>query len=249
MASTELERPNSVTDICNMALILLDQNTIASLQKFQAGDNSSSTQAKYCAFFYPHCKADLLSRYPWSFAKREAKLDSVKENTIYVHGKVQEKQDDEIIHDYDHCFKLPEDCLAVGEVFYTAYKRQIVDQQTKKTTTKYTEMKLNGPNAYVIVGRYLKTNRDSIKLRYIADVSNIKEFSPQFITCLAIKLATWMVKQFDASSTYLQQLEMLFQQAWGDATHANAKDTTMKTIVWGSPLLAEIHGISPFTSD
>jgi len=82
------------TDICNMALSIINRQRIDSLQ-------DSSEEAKTCAIYYEHTRRRLLKMYNWGFARR---IEKLAERETTVPG-------------WDFCYGYPAECLTLQLVF------------------------------------------------------------------------------------------------------------------------------------
>lgn len=82
------------TDICNMALSIINRQRIDSL-------DDSSEEAKACKIYYEHTRERLLRMFSWGFARRLGKL-ALRENTV---------------PGWDFCYAYPQECLAVQLIF------------------------------------------------------------------------------------------------------------------------------------
>ena len=82
------------TDICNMALSIINRQRIDSL-------DDTSEEAKACKIYYEHTRERLLRMFGWGFARRLEKLALL----------------DSTIPGWDYCYGYPQECLAVQLVF------------------------------------------------------------------------------------------------------------------------------------
>ncbi len=60
---------------------------------------------------------------------------------------------------------------------------------------------------YQIEGRSLYANSDSIKIKYIARITDVTKFTPGFAECLALKLASNICYALTQSTTLKEQIE------------------------------------------
>lgn len=82
------------TDICNMALSIINRQRIDSL-------DDPSEEAKACKIYYEHTRERLLRMFSWGFARRLEKLALLTQT----------------IPGWDYCYSYPQECLAVQLVF------------------------------------------------------------------------------------------------------------------------------------
>lgn len=85
-------RPSSDVDICNLALDLLNQNPITSIEA-PAGNKT----AELCSRWYPMVRASLLMKHPWKFATKRTTLASTTDYALPF--------------GYDVAWKLPDDYI------------------------------------------------------------------------------------------------------------------------------------------
>lgn len=90
--------------------------------------------------------------------------------------------------EWDTEFTLPADCLRVLD------------------TDLYKDMD------YQIEGRFLYANVDAIKIKYIAEITDVTKFSPGFAECLSLKLAASLSYALTQSSGLKEQIEAKFER-------------------------------------
>lgn len=89
------------TDICNMALSIIQRQRIDSLE-------DTSEEAKACAIYYEHVRRRLLKMYNWGFARHMEPLALRKET----------------VPGFDLCYGYPQECLTVQLVFDENHARR-----------------------------------------------------------------------------------------------------------------------------
>jgi len=92
------------------------------------------------------------------------------------------------VYDWSTEFSLPSDCLRVLDT--DLYKDQ----------------------DYQIEGRFLYANTDAIKIKYIAEITDVTKFTPGFGEVLALKLAANIAYALTQSTTLKEQLEAKFER-------------------------------------
>lgn len=90
--------------------------------------------------------------------------------------------------EWDTEFTLPADCLRVIDT--DLYKDQ----------------------DYQIEGRFLYANTDAIKIKYVAEISDVTKFSPGFAEVLSLKLAASIVYALTQSTQLKAQMEEKFER-------------------------------------
>jgi hypothetical protein len=94
---------SSAVEVCNLALVRVNQNTISSLEE------DTSIQAQLCRLVFDHSKECILSQYPWSFATKENDL----------------ARDVNVITNYSFVYFLPEDFLRLIALYDGNYRELI----------------------------------------------------------------------------------------------------------------------------
>ena len=131
---------SSSTEVCNLALLKVNQNTISSY------DDDDSPQAQLCRYVYDQSRQSLLYQYPWSFATKEDTLSKLV-NIASIN--------------YTFAYSLPEDFLRLIGVYdgsnreliaVTAYK-PAYEIQSGRLLTDVSECKLKYTSDLEIVSR------------------------------------------------------------------------------------------------
>jgi hypothetical protein len=78
-----------------------------------------------------------------------------------------------------------------------------------------------GPN-YVVEGKLLLTDEETVYLRYIKRVETTTDFDVMFVTCLYLQLAIVAVQRLTSNRSKLSDLVTLYNQALLDAQVSNA---------------------------
>lgn len=86
------------TDVCNLALIELEQATVSDI------DRGNSLQAEDCKIVYDQSRSSLLSQYDWTFALTTAKLNEIDNSK-------------NILKEYAHQYQLPDGFLRLFKVY------------------------------------------------------------------------------------------------------------------------------------
>lgn len=141
-------------------------------------DDEDSMQATYCRMSYEQSKSALLSQYSWTFAINSAKLIHVEHI--------------DAIREFDYKYALPEGFLSFVAL-YNSYNKEVLGSSYKPL--------------YRLEGGFLYTDVNNACMKYVKDIDDISLFSPLFIDCFVLDLATRLTRLFQSSGTYLQQLE------------------------------------------
>ena len=100
---------SSETEICNLALLKVGQNTISSYDDL----NDQSVQAQLCRYTYDQARQSLLSQYQWSFACREDALTQIEAETKPIK--------------YSFRYSLPENFLRLVTLYDSANRETIAN--------------------------------------------------------------------------------------------------------------------------
>jgi hypothetical protein len=186
--------------ICNMAL-----GRIQVGKRIANFDTDKSSEAQACRDVYDHCRDEVLERFRWKFAERQALLSALggaawsssstyaAEDTVTYAGVVYfSLQAANLNHQPDtsgtfwrkvsrdpwsYVYELPDDCVSPREIFYSsAYPRDF-------ETPPYDLV------SDASLGTLLVTNLTNADLRYTARVDNPKAYPPGFSNSLANRLS------------------------------------------------------------
>ncbi|MGE4194718.1 MAG: hypothetical protein AB7E51_15130 [Pseudodesulfovibrio sp.] len=98
----------SSIDICNLALVAVGEDPIASL-------SDGSAAATTCQVLYDRSRRSLLESHPWNFARGVATLGVSSEDPVYG---------------FEYCYVIPTDCLRPIELTNTVTR----DGKAKQST-------------------------------------------------------------------------------------------------------------------
>lgn len=200
---------SSPTEVCNLALLRVGQNTISSYDDVA----DQSIQAQLCKYTYDQSRAVLLSQYQWPFACAEDDLSSVQLSEAEA-KKIK----------YKFKYSLPDGFLRLV-CLYSANGREITASPGIRP-------------AYDIQAGYILTDITSCSMKYVFDNKSVSDMSPLFIDALVLDIASRMTKLLNDSSTYLQQLRQEFQIAFTQAKIEDSRQKQMNR-VHSFPMLAE----------
>lgn len=179
----------SDVEICNLALALVSARPITSL-------DDDVVEAEKCSIFYEHCRRKVLRDFPWNFAIKRQALSLDSQAPVYG---------------FTYRFTLPTDCLRVLDT----------DLDNFITQRQLYAGFYNGAfvsEKWKIEGRYLVTNVDQVKIRYIFDNESTGEYDSAFIDAFSLYLASKLVipltSDFDLSSKLEERYMAHIQQAW-----------------------------------
>ena len=161
-------------------------------------ENEDSMQAQYCRMSYEQSKSALLSSYTWTFAVNSAALTQV----VY----------DDAIKEFDYKYALPDGYLAFVAL-YNSFDMEVLASEYKPL--------------YNLMGGYLYTDVDNAKIKYVKDIDTITSFSPLFIDCFVLDLATRLTRLFQSSGVYLQQFEQELNIALREAKAHDCRQISM----------------------
>ncbi len=166
-------------------------------------EKDTSVQGQFCRMVYEQSKSALLAQYNWTFAIYPAKLNQI------------DNGDDEF-KEYSYKYFLPEGFLRLVSV-YNNNQEELINITNRK-------------KPYVLEGKYLFTDVDNCKIKYIKDIDTVTDFSPMFIDCFVLDLCVRLTRIFNSSTTLQQQLLMEFSQAIEKAKVSDCQQTTLSQI-------------------
>lgn len=198
---------SSETQICNLALTRIGHTQITSLSE---GTKASSL----CTLHYPICRDSVLRAHPWNFAIRRATLglSAITPN-----------------HEFTYQHALPEDpyCLKVIRTSWEA-------DGISGTAFYGFPGQMGYANAmipYRIEGRYLLCDEDTVKIEYIARVTDVTQFDDLFIDVLAQRLAAEISVAFTDTQTMAKAMWEIYQQKLSEARTSDAQEGTPRDVV------------------
>lgn len=166
----------SVSDICNMALSHLgSDSSIVSISP----PDTNSTEAGYCARFYPIARREALESHKWTWSKKRVALSQVTNpSTIWAYA-----------------YALPSDCLSPVRVLqqslvdYFDLWPQAGEIVTADSMVLWSE---RGSADFEIEGSVLLTNEPDAVLLYTRDVTDTAKYSGSFTAFLSYLLASYL---------------------------------------------------------
>lgn len=204
----------SETDICNLALTAIGHDTISSLDE-------GGKAADRCKLRYPICRDALLRAHPWNFA--------IKRKTLAQSSTTPN-------HEFDYYHVLPSDCLKVIRTNWEA--------DGTSSTAIYGYPGLNGysweATPYRIeqvanVGKCIATNEDTVKIEYIAQITDTAQFDPLFVDLLAQRLAAELAPDFTDTQTMAKAMWDIYQAKLGEARTTDAQEGSPREVIDVSP--------------
>jgi hypothetical protein len=200
---------SSPVQICNAALLKLGAERINSLSE-------SNKRARLFNERYNSIRKEVLRAHPWNFAIRRASLARLPESPAY---------------EYDFQYQLPNDCLRVleteadkdnpsGDILgnsVTKFKiegRRLLTNATSITNgyctiSGYSTQQTCEDNG----GTWVPESTGSVKIRYIADITETSEFDPNFDEALALRLAGEFAYALVQSNSLTSSMFSLYELA------------------------------------
>jgi len=190
----------TATEIANFALGVLGSKRISDIE------DGTSKNARIAKLHYARARQATLRRGKWNFATRR--------KTLTAHA-------DAPVYGYTYQFPLPEDYLrmmVINEV--STWESQRAD---------WFEIENGQDKNAVDIGPCLLINADSVRIRYIGDVTDTNAFDALFVEALTTYLAAKMARAITGSdkreAALLAQFEQMdlptAQQVDGSETRGN----------------------------
>lgn len=161
-------------------------------------EEDTSVQGQFCRLTFEQSKSALLSQYTWTFAMASAVLTEVNY--------------DDAVKEYQHKYSLPNGFLSFVAL-YNSFNEEVIGSARKPL--------------YSLSGGFLYTDINPAKMKYIKDIDTISSFSPLFIDCFVLDLATRLTRLFQSSGTYLQQLEQELEVALRKAKSVDCRQISI----------------------
>lgn len=200
----------SETEICNLALTRIGHAMISNLTE-------GTKAADLCALHYPRTRDALLRGHPWNFAVRRVTLAQLSTTPN---------------HEFTYFHLMPTDCLkiirtsweadgSVGTAVYgfpglMGYADQVAPYRIES---------LDG------VGKVLACNEDTVKIEYIAQVTDTALFDDLFTDVLAQRLAAELAMPLADNQALAKSMWEIYTAKLADARTTDAQEGTPREAV------------------
>lgn len=195
----------SEEEVCNLALTRIGHSQISNL-------NEGTKAADLCALHYPRSRDALLRAHPWNFAIKRATLalSVVAPN-----------------HEYDYQHALPVDCLKVIRTSWEA------NGYTGAAVYGFPGLVggLEQVAPYRIEGRFLLCNEDTVRIEYIARITDTAQFDDLFTDCLAQRVAAEVSMALSDNASMTENLWGIYQSKLADAQSTDAQEGTPRDVI------------------
>jgi hypothetical protein len=199
-------------EICNLALTRLGHSMISSLAENTKAGN-------LCNLHYARTRNAVLRAHPWNFAIRRATLalDATAPN-----------------HEFTQRHALPVDCLKVlrtnweadGTVGAAVYGYPGIMGYAHEITP------------YRIEGRYLLCNEDTVKIEYIAEITDVAQYDELFVDALAQRLGAELAVALTDNQSAAKTMWDIYSAKLAEARTTDAQEGTPRAIVDVSPWIS-----------
>lgn len=186
--------------------------------------SEGTKSAQHCTLHYPICRDAVLRAHPWNFAIRRATLglSAVAPN-----------------HEYTYQHVLPDDCLKVIRTDFEAngYSGAAVygfpgQMGYSSDLTPYRIESAAG------IGKVLLCDNDTVKIEYIAKITDVAMFDDLFVDVLAQRLAAEIAVAFTDTQTMAKAMWDIYSEKLREARTIDAQEGTPRDVVDLSPWIA-----------
>ncbi len=200
---------SSPVQICNAALLKLGAERINSLTE-------NNKRARLCNERYDSLRKEVLRAHPWNFAIRRADIPKLTTKPEY---------------EYAAEYQLPNDCLRVleTEADKSNPSGDILGPSTTKFKIEGRKLLTNASSltaAFCTIsgfsteatcvangGTWVPETTSTVKIRYIANVTNTEEFDPNFDNALACRMAAEFAYNLVQSNTLSSSMYQIYELA------------------------------------
>lgn len=186
----------SVTDIYNMALSHLGVGK-------EVGSLTEKTEeARACNRFYETVRDQVLTAFPWPFARKIAELSLVKEDPT---------------DEWDYSYQVPSDCLMV--------RRILSGYRTDSRSTRVPYIEMNAPS-----GKYIYTDQEDAFIEYTSRVETSGYYPSEFAIAISFLLAVYVAPRLSGGDPFknkeycLKMYDYLIQRAQSSAANEDQPD-------------------------
>lgn len=198
---------SSPVEICNSALLKLGAERINALSE-------NNKRARLCNERFDALRKEVLRAHPWNFAIRRANLARLSTTPEY---------------EYNFEYQLPTDCLRVleteadkdnpsGDILgnsYTKYKIEGRKLLTNASGVAKGYCSIAGYDAQSTCeangGVWVPETPGTVKIRYIADITDVNQFDPNFDNALACRMAAEFAYNLVQSNTVSRNMYQLYE--------------------------------------
>lgn len=195
----------SETDVANSALVKVGRDLITSI-------DDDNERARVCKNRLPFVRDEVLRAHPWNFALKRVALAKTLVTPEF---------------DYSSEFQIPNDVLRIIKTnLITSF--QASDKKVTTTFGSYTP-------AWIVEGDKLLSNDDSVKILYIARVTDVSKWPSDFGEVVALRLAAETAYKFTNSRSMSQDLYAQYKEALAFARAFDAQEgdpDDISTIDW-----------------
>ena len=167
--------------------------------------NEGTKAADLCSLLYPMRRDTMLRDHNWNFA--------VKRSTLALSSAAPN-------HEFGQKFALPADCLKVVRTDLDGFGGEIV------STYPYTSAA-----PYRIEGGFLVCNESSVKIEYVAKITDPAMFDALFVDCLAQRLAAELAMPLADNSSLAKNMWDIFAMKIREARSVDAQEGTPREVV------------------
>lgn len=185
--------PTSSTTIANYALGILGSKRISDI------NDEDSKNARFCKLHYDQCRRELLRSHRWNFALRRA--------TLSQHAAAPD-------WGFDYQYPLPSDFIRLDAV------NEISIWATQKADWFEIESGMDASDNEI--GTVLLINTDTVRIRYVADITDVTRFDPLFTRCISVLLASRCARALTGSDS--RERELMEQYETIDLPNARQVD-------------------------
>lgn len=211
----------SVVDIYNLAITRIGHEQIAS-----EGENTKA--GRLVRLHYPIIRDAVLRAHPWNFAIRRATLAqlSVTPN-----------------HEFTYAHALPSDpyCLKVIRTNYEAEGYSSTAVYGYPGLVGYgampVEYRIESINVSGTPVRAILSNESTMKIEYIARITDVALFDPLFVDCLAARLAAELSIPLTDNQAATKTLLEIYQMKLAEARTSDAQEGSPREVVNTDPWL------------
>lgn len=193
----------SEVSICNNALIQVGaEDTLISL-------DDDTKEGRLCKAMYETARDEVLTRFSWNSARRQAQLAALTETPIYG---------------YAYAFQLPADCLRVIKIGVPeSSARAYVDDGVYS----YGSWE---PVDWERQGRKVLSNVSPLYITYLAKITDPNEYDPALRDAIAAYLAAKIAYNLTGSRTKEETMKQWFREVIDEAMATNSLEGSTQAL-------------------
>lgn len=202
----------SEVSICNNALMQLGSEDLLTAL------TDDTTPGRACNAMYEICRDEVLTRFAWNSAMKQAELAALVETPVWG---------------YTYAFQLPSDCLRVVRVSASTGSWDPYLHSGHAGWTSWT------PLSWKKFGRKLYANSSPLYIAYVAQITDPNDMDPALRDAISAYLAAKIAYKITGSRTKEESMKQWWRETVDEAMATNSLEGSSEEL--SSPHLITVR--------